>query len=44
MEKMYELIHEDHHQTIHQLIYMVRIIYGVYQEIPTENLNMYLDT
>jgi hypothetical protein len=40
VEKIRELIHEDHRRTIHELADTVGISYGVYQEILTENLNM----
>jgi hypothetical protein len=36
-----ELIHEDHHQTIHELADTDEIGYEVCQEILTENLNMH---
>jgi hypothetical protein len=39
IEKIWELIHEDHRRTIHELTDTVRISYGVCQ-IVTENLNM----
>jgi hypothetical protein len=32
VEKIGELIHEDHHQTVHELAYVVGISYGVRQE------------
>jgi hypothetical protein len=38
--KIRELIHEDSHQTIHELSDTTGISYGVCQEILTENLNM----
>jgi hypothetical protein len=40
VEKIQELIHKDHHQTIHELADTTGISYGVCQEILTENLNM----
>jgi hypothetical protein len=40
VEKIWELMHEDRRQTIHELADMVGISYGVCQEILTENLNM----
>jgi hypothetical protein len=40
VEKIQELIHEDHCWTIHELKEPVGISYGVCQEILTENLNM----
>jgi hypothetical protein len=40
VEKIRELIHEDRRRTIHELTDSVRISYGVFQEILTENLNM----
>jgi hypothetical protein len=40
IEKIRELIYEDHRQTIHELADAVWISYGVCQEILTENLNM----
>jgi hypothetical protein len=40
VEKIRELINEDHHQTIHELADTDGISYGVCQEILTENLNM----
>jgi ribosomal protein S25 len=42
VEKIRELIHEDRHETIHELADTVGISYGVCQEILTENLNMLL--
>jgi hypothetical protein len=39
-DKIQELIHENHCQTIHELADTVGISYGVWQEIVTENLNM----
>jgi hypothetical protein len=39
-EKIQNLIHEDHRQTIHELVDIVVISYGVCQEILTENLNV----
>jgi hypothetical protein len=41
VEKIRELVHEDCHQTIHELTDTVGISYGVCQEILTENLNMH---
>jgi predicted transcriptional regulator YdeE len=41
VEKIQELLHEDCHQTIHELADTVRISYGVCQEILTENLEMH---
>jgi hypothetical protein len=40
VEKIEELIHEDHCQTIHELADTVGISYGGCQGILTENLNM----
>jgi hypothetical protein len=40
VEKIWELIHENRHQTIHELTDTVGISYGVCQEVLTENLNM----
>jgi hypothetical protein len=40
VEKIPELIHDDCHQTIHELADTAGIIYGVCQEILTENLKM----
>jgi hypothetical protein len=40
VEKIRELIHEDHRWTIHELTDTCGISYGVRQEILTENLNM----
>jgi hypothetical protein len=40
VEKYRELIHEDHHRTIHELADTLGISYGVFQEIFTENLIM----
>jgi hypothetical protein len=40
VEKIRELIHEDHRRTIHELADTVMISYGVCQVILTENLNM----
>jgi hypothetical protein len=40
VEEIRELIHEDHHRTIHELTDTVGISYGVCQEILTENLNI----
>jgi hypothetical protein len=39
--KIRELIHEDRHQTIHELADTNGISYGVCQEILIENLNMH---
>jgi hypothetical protein len=39
-EKIWELIHEDHRRTIHELTHTTGISYGVCQEILIENLNM----
>jgi hypothetical protein len=39
VEKIRELIHKDHCQTIHDPADTVGISYGVCQEILTENLN-----
>jgi DNA-binding Lrp family transcriptional regulator len=39
VEKIWELIHEDHRQTIHELADTVGISFEVCQEILTENLN-----
>jgi hypothetical protein len=41
VEKIRELIHEDHRQTIHEHRVTAGIGYGVFQEILTENLNMH---
>jgi transposase len=41
VEKIRELIHEDRHQTIHELADTIGINYGVCQEFLTENLNMH---
>jgi hypothetical protein len=41
VEKIQELIHKDHCQTIHELADTIGISYGVSQEILTENLNMH---
>jgi hypothetical protein len=41
VEKVRELIHEDHRRTIHELTDTTGISYGVCQEILTENLNMH---
>jgi hypothetical protein len=38
--KIRELIHKDHHQTIHELADTAGISYGVRQVTLTENLNM----
>jgi hypothetical protein len=38
--KIWELIHKDCHQTVHELADITGISYGVCQEILTENLNM----
>jgi hypothetical protein len=40
-ETVQELIHEDHHGTIHELADIVGISYSVCQKILTENLNMH---
>jgi transposase len=40
VEKIRELIHEDHRWTIHEVTNTVGISYGICQEILTENLNM----
>jgi hypothetical protein len=40
VEKLWELIHEDHCRTIHELTDTVGISYGVCQEMLTESLNM----
>jgi hypothetical protein len=40
VEKIQELINEDHHRTIHELADAIGISYGVCQEILTEKLNM----
>jgi hypothetical protein len=40
IEKIWELIHEDRRQKIHQLADTIGISYGVCQEILTENSNM----
>jgi hypothetical protein len=40
VETIRELLHEDHHQTIHELADTGVIHYGVFQETLTENLNM----
>jgi hypothetical protein len=40
VEKIQELIHEDHGQTILELADTIGISYGVCQEILTEYLNM----
>lgn len=40
---MHELINAIIHRSIHHLSYMTRISYGVCLEIPTGNLNMYLN-
>jgi hypothetical protein len=40
VEKIQELIHEDHCQPIHELADIVGISCGDYQEILTENLNV----
>jgi hypothetical protein len=39
-EKSRELIHEDHRQTVHELVDTAGISYRVCREIFTENLNM----
>jgi transposase len=41
VEKIQELIHEDHRQTTHELTDAGGISYAVCQEILTENLNMH---
>jgi hypothetical protein len=41
VEKIRELIHEDHCSVIHELTDTAGISYGVCQEILTENLNMH---
>jgi hypothetical protein len=41
VEKIRELMHEDHHWTIHELSDSVGITYGICQEILTENLYMH---
>jgi hypothetical protein len=40
VEKIWELVHEDHRQTMHELTDTVGTSYGVCQEILAENLNM----
>jgi hypothetical protein len=40
VEKIKELIHEDHRRTIHELADAVGISYEVRQKIVTKNLNM----
>jgi hypothetical protein len=40
LEKIQELIHEDHRRTIHELTDTVGVSYGVCQEILTEKWNM----
>jgi ribosomal protein S25 len=40
-KKIRDLIHEDSHQTLHELADTVGISYGVCQEILRENLNMH---
>jgi hypothetical protein len=40
VEKIQELIHVDHRQTIHELAETVGFSYGVCHVILTENLNM----
>jgi hypothetical protein len=40
VEKIWELIHEEHRRTIHELADTVGISYGVCQEILRENFNM----
>jgi hypothetical protein len=40
VEKIWELIHEDRRQTIHELTDTTGISYGVCQEILPENLNI----
>jgi hypothetical protein len=41
VEKIQEMIHEGHCQTIHELADIIWISYGVCQEILTENFNMH---
>jgi hypothetical protein len=41
VEKIWEPIHKDHHQTIHELTDTFGISYGVCQEILIENLNIH---
>jgi hypothetical protein len=41
VEKIWELIYEDHRRTIHELADTSGISYGVCQEILTENVNMH---
>jgi hypothetical protein len=41
VEKIRKLVHKDCHQTIHELLDIVEISYGVCQEILAENLNMH---
>jgi hypothetical protein len=41
LKKIQELIHEECHQTIHELTDTAEISYGLCQEILTENLNMH---
>jgi hypothetical protein len=41
VEKIQELIHEDHCRIIHEFTDTTGISYGVCQEILTENLNMH---
>jgi hypothetical protein len=41
VEKIQELIHEDHRRTIHELTDTIGISYGVCQETLTETLNMH---
>jgi transposase len=40
VEKVREIIHEDHRRTTHELTDIVLFSHGVCQEIITENLNM----
>jgi hypothetical protein len=41
VDKISELIHDDHRRTIHELADTIGISYGVCQEILIENLNMH---
>jgi hypothetical protein len=41
VEKIQELIHEDHHRTVHELADTVGISYGACQEILSQNLYMH---
>jgi ribosomal protein S25 len=41
VEKIRELIHEDHRRTIYELTDTVGISYGICQEILRKNLNMH---